>query len=243
MNIFVLEDSIAQQSIMEKILLEVITSNGLDYDGLEIFGRPSQLLESIVGKGAHQLFFLDLELHSEVEKGIEVAQKIRATDPYAVIVFVTTHSELMPLAFRSQVAALDYIDKDLEMDTFKQRIEEVLLRVSKNLGQTPSEHFLQIDSPNAKFQIPIKDILYLETSPLPHRVVLHTDKERIEFWGKLTDIAAKEPRLIQCHRSYVVNPQNVRHLDKKNRILYFDNGASCIVSRVKLAEMLGALQE
>lgn len=242
MNIFILEDDLLQQHAMERILLELVGKNNLFYNKIEIFSKPCQLLDAVVEKGEHQLFFLDIELQSDVAKGLEVAQEIREMDPYAAIVFVTTHTELMPLAFRYQVAALDYIDKDLVPNDFVDRLEKVLLKVASNIAEPLSDHSLTIDSPNAKFQIPINDILYIETSPLPHRLVLYTKKERLEFWGKLADIAANEPRLLQCHRSFVVNPKNVRSLDKKSRLLYFDNGSSCLVSRTKLAEMVELIQ-
>ncbi|VJR00537.1 response regulator [Streptococcus pneumoniae] len=85
----------------------------------EVFGKPDQLLAEVHEKGAHQLFFLDIEIRNEEMKGLEVARKIRDRDPYALIVFVTTHSEFMPLSFRYQVSALDYIDKALSAEEFE----------------------------------------------------------------------------------------------------------------------------
>ena len=39
---------------------------------------------------------------------------------------------------------------------------------------------------------------------------------------------------IPSHRSYVVNPENVIRVDKANHTVYFENGESCFVSRMKL---------
>ncbi|MCC9992476.1 response regulator, partial [Streptococcus agalactiae] len=101
------------------------------------FEKPVQLLESICEKGMHNLYFLDIEIKNDEQRGLEVAKQIRQIDLYAQIVFVTTHSELMPLTFRYQVSALDYIDKGLSQEAFSRRIEEVLLYAnnacSKNL--------------------------------------------------------------------------------------------------------------
>ena len=57
------------------------------------------------------LFFLDIEIKGEEKKGLEIAKEIRKKDPHATIVFVTTHSEFMPITFQYKVAALDFIDK------------------------------------------------------------------------------------------------------------------------------------
>lgn len=131
MNIFILEDDLTQQYYMETIVEKIIEKHRLQYHHFEVFGKPKQLLEAISEKGSHQVFFLDIEIKTEEKKGLDVAKKIREIDPYAIIVFVTSHSELMPAAFKLQVGALDYLDKSLSKETFKKRIETVLLHTEK----------------------------------------------------------------------------------------------------------------
>ena len=58
---------------------------------------------------------------------MEVAKQIRKSDPYANIVFFTTHSEYLPLTFQYQLAALDFIDKSLEGEDFQKRLEKYYL--------------------------------------------------------------------------------------------------------------------
>lgn len=84
-----------------------MSDNNLKYKYLEIFGKPNQLLEAIKETGNHQFFFLDIEIKGEEKKGMEIAREIRAKDPSASIVFVTTHSEFMPVTYRYRVSALD----------------------------------------------------------------------------------------------------------------------------------------
>lgn len=113
MRIFVLEDDFSQQTRIETTIEKLLKAHHIIPSSFEVFGKPDQLLAEVHEKGAHQLFFLDIEIRNEEMKGLEVARKIRDRDPYALIVFVTTHSEFMPLSFRYQVSALDYIDKAL----------------------------------------------------------------------------------------------------------------------------------
>ncbi|MCC9723899.1 response regulator, partial [Streptococcus agalactiae] len=137
MNIFILEDNFIQQARLERIIEEVKIRRSIHSKMVNTFEKPVQLLESICEKGMHNLYFLDIEIKNDEQRGLEVAKQIRQIDPYAQIVFVTTHSELMPLTFRYQVSALDYIDKGLSQEAFSRRIEEVLLYAnnacSKNL--------------------------------------------------------------------------------------------------------------
>lgn len=241
MNIFILEDDLTQQYYMETIVEEIIEKHHLQYHHFEVVGKPKQLLEAISEKGSHQIFFLDIEIKTEEEKGLDVAKKIREIDPYAIIVFVTSHSELMPTAFKLQVGALDYLDKSLSKEVFKKRIETALLHTESLTGKGLSDDALLFETPHTQIQVPFKDILYIETSSRPHRLVLYTHRGRTEFTANLSDILKKEKRFYQCHRSFVVNPANVHQVDKVNHILHFQNGATCLISRAKIKGLTEAI--
>ena len=234
MNIFILEDDLVQQSRLEKIIHGLLKKHQLQVKRFEISGKPNQLLGFIEEKGSHQLFFLDIEIKSEETKGIEVAQQIRDIDPYAIIVFVTTHSEFMPLSFRYKVTALDYIDKELETTEFESRIEEALLYTRNKDSKTISENCFYFKSKYAQVQFPFNEIYYIETSSRPHRVVLYTKTERMEFTASLSEILKQDQRLIQCHRSFAINPANVIKVDRQSKTAYFEGGANCSISRQKL---------
>ncbi|MDY5636268.1 MAG: response regulator, partial [Streptococcus orisratti] len=100
LRIFILEDDFMQQARLEQAIEEAVKTSDVAYKTLEVFGKPQQLLEAVTETGNHQLFFLDIEIRGEEKKGMEIAREIRARDPHAVIVFVTTHSEFMPLTYK-----------------------------------------------------------------------------------------------------------------------------------------------
>ncbi|MBF0818201.1 response regulator transcription factor [Streptococcus acidominimus] len=243
MELFVLEDDFLQQTRLEKVIKQLLEKHQIEPKSFEIFGKPNQLLGSVYNRGAHQLFFLDIEIRSEELKGLQVAQQIRTINPYATIVFVTTHSEFMPLSFRYQVSALDYIDKELAEEEFKARIEAALLYARSKDSKTIAEDSFYFKSKYAQVQYPFEELYYIETSPCPHRVILYTRTERMEFTANLGDILKQEKRLVQCHRSFIVNPANVIKVDRQEKVLYFPNGASCFISRTKLGATLAAIDK
>lgn len=53
-----------------------------------------------------------------------MAQLIRHYNPYAIIVFITSRSEFATLTYKYQVSALDFVDKDINDEMFKKRIEQ-----------------------------------------------------------------------------------------------------------------------
>ncbi|HEK9686456.1 TPA: LytTR family transcriptional regulator DNA-binding domain-containing protein, partial [Streptococcus equi subsp. equi] len=42
--------------------------------------------------------------------------------------------------------------------------------------------------------------------------------------------------------SYVINPYNVSFLDRDKRLLYFKNGQSCMVSRLKMKALEASIK-
>lgn len=243
MNIFVLEDDFAQQTRMELVIKKIVEKHKLPVNRVEVYGKPNQLLAAAEDKGSHQLFFLDIEIKNDEMKGLKVAKEITHRDPYAHIVFVTTHSEFMPLSFRYQIKALDYIDKELDTLEFEQRIEDNILYTQTRDSKTVAEDSFYFESKYNQIQYPFNDLLYIETSPRPHRVILHTVIDRMEFTASLSEVLKQDKRLLQCHRSYAVNPSNVIKVDRHERVVYLKDGSTCLVARHKLNLLLKAINE
>lgn len=243
MNIFILEDNFWQQTRIEKVVHDILYENDWPYHHCEVYGKPSQLLADVQERGSHQIFFLDIEIKEEEKKGLEIALDIRKKDPWAIIVFVTTHSEFMPLSFQYQVSALDFIDKELSDSDFFDRIKSALSYAHASQTKTLAEDSFIFESSKSHLQVSFADLLYIETSPIPHKLILHSMKEVIEFYGKLSEVLAQDKRLYQSHRSFVVNPYNLARIDKEERIAYFENGATCLISRLKLKGLLQLLEK
>ena len=179
LNIFILEDEFLQQTRIETVIKDVIAKKSLKCKGPEIFGKPSQLLDAITERGSHQLFFLDIEIKGEEKKGLDIAKEIRKKDPNATIVFVTTHSEFMPVTFKYRVAALDFIDKALDDEDFYERVHLAIEYTMNKMGATIAQDSFTFETATAQVQVPFNNILFFETSPTIHKVILHT-KEIID---------------------------------------------------------------
>ena len=238
-SIFVLEDDILQQGRIEKAIEYSLQKNKWPYKRISVFDKAEQLLNVVREIDCQQVFFLDIELKTEERKGFEVARKIREQHQNAIIVFVTTHSEFMPLTFQYLISALDFIDKSLDEEAFNKRIESVLeYAVAKSQKTGYEQDTFVFDSPRTHFQVPFDEILFFETSSTVHKVCLYTYNHRIEFYASIADVVKRDDRLFQCHRSFVINPANVIKIDKGERLVYFRNDMTCFVSRMKLKELL-----
>lgn len=221
LNIFILEDEFLQQTRIETVIKDVIAKKSLKCKGPEIFGKPSQLLDAITERGSHQLFFLDIEIKGEEKKGLDIAKEIRKKDPNATIVFVTTHSEFMPVTFKYRVAALDFIDKALDDEDFYERVHLAIEYTMNKMGATIAQ-----------------DSFTFETSPTIHKVILHTKEERMEFYASISEVERADDRLFRCHRSFIVNPENIVKINKEEKMVVFENNNECPISRTKYKGLL-----
>lgn len=242
LDIFILEDNITQQFRIERQIETIMERNHWEYQRLEAFAASKDIIKKADGQGNHQVFFLDLEIKGDEKQGLDVARSIREKDPTAIIIFVTTHSEFMLLTYQSLVGAIDFIDKNMNDEAFGGRIELCLKEALKYQTGSFGENSYLFETAKARIRVAYDDILYFETSPTVHRVILHTKTGQTEFYGTIAEVAKSDKRLLKCHRSFVINVNNVTEFDKSTRTAYFENGSYCQVSRDKVKKLMAEMR-
>lgn len=162
------------------------------------FNSGEQLLNS---DKTFDLILLDIEM--EGLTGIETAKLIRKKKTNEFIIFLTSHSEFMPEAFK--VKAFRFLCKPLEMDKFKEAICEVEKEILNNKRIAINE------KGNIDF-INIQDIIYVEafgdgTYIYTKTNVLESNKQ-LKYW--LGELGTEH--FFQTHRSYFVALRYIKKL-------------------------------
>lgn len=241
MNILVLEDEFTHQKRMRSILEELKDEQ---MGEIIISSKPQELLNKLDEGLTGNIYFLDLEIKGVEHTGFETAKEIRKRDSFGVIVFVTTHSEMAPITFQYQVSALDFIPKDLERQIFKGRIASSIQLAKQQLLQLVEEFdYFTFENKYSSFQVPFNEILYFETSEIPHKIRLISKNKTIEFYAELSEIEDKEERLFRCHRSFIINVMNVRSVDKGEKMALFEDEKACMISRRLLKETIQRIEK
>ncbi|SDL88157.1 LytR/AlgR family response regulator transcription factor [Streptococcus equinus] len=241
-DIYILENNIFQQFQIEGIINTIMLKQHWNYRKLESFSTPRELTKKVFEKTCTQIFFLDLESVIDVESGINVAKYIREKDLTAIIVFLSSHPELMLITYQSLVGAIDFIDKNLNNRVLNQRIEKCLNFAVAHSEKIDKENIFFYETSYSHVHVAFDDILYFETSPKSHCVILHMKDGELEFYGTIADIANTDRRLFKCHRSFVINLDNVIKFVKSKRIVFFKNGQYCQVARSKVITLLEILK-
>ena len=208
LNIFVCEDNAIQRRTIVQTIQNIILMEELDMQLILDTEDPYVLLEKVKASQGTGIYFLDIDLNSDMN-GMKLAQQIRLFDPRGFIIFITAHSELSYMTFQYRVEAMD-----------------------RYTLQTNKTHKVYtIETGGRKISVDYNDIFFFETSGNIHKVILHAKNRQIEFSGTIKELAATlGDGFVRCHRSFLVNKRNIKEIDAKNRIIYFINGESCLMS-------------
>lgn len=96
--------------------------------------------------------------------------------------------------------------------------------------------YFMVKNKDVLMRVDFSDISFFESRQ--RIVVMHTAKQNIEFYAKLTDVLDKLPqeRFLRCHQSYVVNMGKIRSLDKTARCFRMASGQSIEISKSLYAD-------
>lgn len=224
-DVYICEDNTKQLNTLKKYVQNSIMIEELDMELVLTTNDPHAVLEKIQNAENTGLFFLDIDLKSDMD-GLVLAQKIRRHDPRCFIVFITSHSEMSFLTFQYKVEALDFIIKD-QSEQIKAKIHECLLNVmekyrsscnkmTKTFIITLGDHVTTVE---------LDKILYFETTSNIHRIVLQAENRRIEFTSQLKEVEKQlDYRFYRCHRSCIVNKDQIKEVDFNNYTIHMKNG-------------------
>jgi len=238
LNIFVCEDNAAQRRRIVQIIQNTVMIEELDMQLVLDAEDPYVLLNKVKTSQNTGVYFLDIDLNSDMN-GMKLAQQIRLFDPRGFIIFITAHSELSYMTFQYRVEAMDFVLKDNPAEA-KVKIRECLLNAMERYSlQTNKTHKVYtIETGGRKISIDYDDIFFFETSGNIHKVILHAKDHQIEFPGTMKElISTLDDNFVRCHRSFIVNKNNIKEADVKKRIIYFDNGETCLMSTRRMKEL------
>lgn len=166
------------------------------------------------------LFILDIQLLDY--KGTVLARQLRTMPRYQFtpILFTTELANEELSAYRA-VKCYDFIVKPFSEADFRQAFLSAL-KLGEQLQAPP--RLLRIEQKQFLFEYDVKNILYIES--FGKRTVIHTTAGGGEVADSISGYSlsrllelAGAGRLLQCHRSFLVNPERICKIDKNQRLI------------------------
>lgn len=169
-------------------------------------------------------FFLDIGMPTL--DGFSLAEKIRADNPFAKIIFVTNHTELAHIGYL--YGAFRYVRKFA--------LDEELREAAQSLKREfdMQSEFLLLRTPRGEIAKSVKDIRYFEVKG--HQVTVFFDDTEERVCGTLNEYEQrlKDIGFIRIHKSYLVNFRFIEYVGKTTVTL--TDGSTLVLSRNRVAE-------
>lgn len=181
--------------------------------------------EEFYNQKGYDVVFLDIEMKDM--DGFETAYKYKENNEDSIIIFLTTHTELSRRGYL--VNAFRYIDKMSMQEELQEAFHAIEDLQSRNHVITVHELHM------GEVELPVKSILFIETDK--RNVIIHTDKQEHVSNSKIDELeeALREWGFFRCHKSFLVNLENIDKFDKI--YVHFRNGSKAMVSTRKYTEL------
>lgn len=243
-KLFICEDELIQREILEKNISFMIDESNYAIEIALSTEDPQELIDYLRSNpSSPSIYFLDIELAHSLN-GIKLATEIRKQDEFGKIIFISSHDQYLLDVYKENIEAFDYIIKSTA-EEIENSVSSVLEKAYSNLSNLTKvdSGYFKVNQGDRIQLIPLKEILFFVTTPIPHKIDLHHKKGELSFYSSLSKILIDNPRFIKCHRSYLVNIDNIDSIEKKQRVLIMNNGETCLCSYFGMKKVLSQLKE
>lgn len=209
------------------------------YPQIRIIGEASdgQSALDMLMQDQPDIVLLDIQMPEM--NGLEVLQ---ASGKQQGVIFTTAYDSYALQAF--DLHAVDYLLKPFDQARFATALEKAIRLVSSKDNSSGLQKLLQqhvgqqqkivLRERQQTISLELQQILFAEAQD--DYVVIHTAQRHYMKTQSLADFAAALPEhdFIRCHRSYLVNRQHIKTLEKASKDtlnLTLSNGATIAVSR------------
>ncbi|HCP7039554.1 TPA: LytTR family response regulator CdtR, partial [Clostridioides difficile] len=167
----------------------------------------------------------------ELCDGLWIAQKIRESDYISPIIFLTNHIEMILGIFDYRLEVMDFILKH-DMEIAESKIKACIKIAHKRYVKEKNyrSNFFTIYSDSSLWKISFDEVIYFETSAIPHKIKLVTTSRIFEFYKSLRSLSDLDACFIRVHKSFVVNKYHIVSLDLKKNNIKMSNGHICRIS-------------
>lgn len=222
MNIAICDDESRIREGIHRLLKEAFPETEI-----REFPTGKALLLAVNEQYGPDIVLLDIAM--EGMDGMETARKLRELSD-TLLIFVTGVKEQVFQAF--DVGAFHYLLKPVEKEKLLSVMERAMAEVEKTKARPK---FMLIKVQDGYRRLNTSEILYAESEG--RKVILHTKKEKLEFYEKMDDL---EKRLgegfYRCHRSYLVSLSQIRGYDSTS--ISLSNGEQIYLAKRKYGEFV-----
>lgn len=212
------------------VQINEITNIGIN---IKVYSDPSVFLKDNIST-IPDINFLDIDMPELT--GFDVAEQIHKRNNDAIIIFVTSHDELVYSSFRFRPFRFlrkSYIDDELQ---------EALTSALYVTEQEYASKGIIFQTKVGTIKTDLNDIIFIEA--FNHTVVLHTNKnDTMECKGTLSEYEKNLEKFsfVRSHKSFLVNLKYIYSVRQTEIVL--EDKSVIPLSRYKYKEVLSKFNE
>lgn len=194
----------------------------------DTFSMLSKIIRAVEMGGDYDIILMAVGWGQGYD-GIDAAGRISQLDARAKIIYMgdAVQTDVQEI-FLSPVNLSGFLTKPVDRSMLERNLKKAMAT-----RQKPKDRRLEIKYKNEMAAVLYEDIIYLES--MGHLVVIHTERRDYHSYNRLERMLQILPDyFLHCHKSYAVNMNYVRNLDKKRVLLL--NGKEIPISRARYNE-------
>ena len=171
---------------------------------------------TLISSSVYDMFILDYELeqNNAMHNGIALGKAISMMSQYAnvPVMFETSYPEQVFNAVNS-LNCMYYLVKPFDDRNIMEMMDKVLSTAPA--GMEITFH----NASGVKTLIDLRDIIYAKS--MRHIILIVTHYQEYKFTNySLSSLETEsENYLVRCHKSYLINPRYIKHIDKLNHFV------------------------
>ena len=213
-HIAMLEDNKAEASATMEMVDRYFKGSENEYT-LKVFSSSKELLEQSISK--FDLLLLDILLEGEEINGMDIAKKIRESNPKIAIVFLTKSTHFAIEGYK--VNAIDYIVKPIVYEEFLLKMHKILDIMAHSLDRE-----IIMKTVDGVIKTKESNILYVEV--IRHYLHFHTKEgNTLVVRGSMKDYSEELSSIFaRSGNSFIVNLRYVEKITKADIFLSGKDG-------------------
>ena len=217
LNFVICDDNLNILEKLSKLLENIFVKNNFEANVAFKSDNTDDIL-NFVDNNKVDVLMLDINLKSG-KSGLELAEAVRKTNKNVYLIFTTAHLEYAMVAYKFKT--FDYLAKPITLD----RLEDTVKRLFEDINGLPKK-FISIDNKNTI--IDESEIYYVRRDGM--KLNFHTSSRDYDTYSSFNKFQDKLPsNFVRCHKSYIVNINNIKDVDPVTCTIRFENGDTCFI--------------
>lgn len=230
LNFVICDDNLNILSKLKTMLENIFVKNSFE---AKVAFTSDNIDDTLTYIDSNKVDVLMLDINLKAGKsGLELAEAVRKKNKDVYLIFTTGHLEYAMVAYKFKT--FDYLAKPITYD----RLEDTVERLFEDINGLPKK-YIKIDNKNTI--IDESQVHFIKRDGM--KLIFHTSSRDYDTYSSFAKLEDKLPEnFVRCHKSFVVNLDNVKNMDPVTSTVYLNDDSSCSIGPKYKQELMEVIK-